>query len=75
MLQENDIVKEDVASYISKADIVELEVGNSRFGIGIIMVLAGFLGIWGCTCLINGISQLQSFQELGHVLFTAFTGL
>ena len=74
MLREPEIIKEDAATYIHKVEISELEVGNSRFGIGIILVMAGFLGIWGGTCLISGISQLQSFHEVGRILYTAVTG-
>lgn len=75
MRQENDLVDEKAATYITSAGIADLEIGNTRIGIGLILVTAGFLGIWGCTCLINGIAQTQSFQDFGRVLFTAFTGL
>ena len=75
MLREQKIVKEQVTTFINNADVTTLEVGNSRMGIGIIMVMAGFLGIWGCVCLINGFAQPQSIHEFGRVIFTAFTGL
>ena len=75
MLREQKIVKEQVTTFIDKTDVASLEVGNSRFGFGIIMVMAGFLGIWGCVCLINGVRQTQSIHEIGRVIFTAFTGL
>ena len=39
------------------------------------MVMAGFIGVWGCLCLINGIAQSLSMQELGRGIITAFTGI
>ena len=75
MLGEQKIVKEQVTTFINNADVTTLEVGNSRVGIGIIMVMACFLGIWGCVCLISGVAQTQSIHEFGRIIFTAFTGL
>jgi hypothetical protein len=75
MLSERKITKEQVSTFAGTADISELEIGNSRFGIGIIMVMAGFVGAWGCICLISGIAQSQSMQELSRGIFTAFTGI
>ncbi len=65
--------EEQVATFATNAEIAELAIGNSRFGIGIIMVMAGFVGVWGCLCLINGIVQSQSMQELARAISTAFT--
>jgi hypothetical protein len=75
MLSEEKIVKEQVASFVSNAEIADLAIGNSRIGIGIIMVMAGFVGVWGCLCLLNGIVQSQNIQELARGIFTAFTGI
>ncbi len=75
MLSDHKIAKEQVATFTADTEISELEIGNSRFGIGIIMVMAGFVGVWGCFCLINGIAHTQSTQELARGLFTAFTGI
>jgi hypothetical protein len=75
MLSEQKIAEEQVATFATNAEIAELAIGNSRFGIGIIMVMAGFVGVWGCLCLINGIVQSQSMQELARGIFTAFTGI
>lgn len=75
MLSEQKIIKEQVTTFTSAAKVSELEIGNSRFGIGIIMVMACFVGAWGCICLINGIAQSQSIQELGRGIITAFTGI
>jgi len=69
------ITEEPVATLDSRAVELDLEIGNSRMGIGMIMVMACGVGIWGCLCLINGIAQSQSLQDLGRGIFTAFTGL
>jgi hypothetical protein len=37
--------------------------------------MAGFVGIWGCLCLVNGVVQTQNIQELARGIFTAFTGI
>ena len=75
MLSEQKITKEQVATFADKAEIAELAIGNSRFGIGIIMAMAGFVGVWGCLCLISGIVQSQNIQQLARGIFTAFTGI
>jgi hypothetical protein len=75
MLREQKILKEQVTTFISSAENTHLEIGNSRFGIGIIMSIAGFLGVWGCISLLNGIAQTHSIHDLGRAIFTAFTGI
>ena len=75
MLREQKLTEEQVTTFADSAKVAELEIGNSRFGIGIIMVMAGFVGVWGCLCLLNGIAQSQSIQELGRGIITAFTGI
>jgi len=75
MLSEQNMSKEQVATFAGNAEIAELALGNSRFGIGIIIVMACFVGVWGCLCLLNGIAQSQSIQELARGFFTAFTGI
>ncbi len=75
MLSEQKITKEQVATFTGTVEINELAVGNSRFGIGIIFAMAGFVGIWGCICLVNGVVQSQNIQELARGIFTAFTGI
>ncbi len=75
MLPGQKTIDEQVAAY--ENDIVEhgLEIGNSRFGFSMIMVMAGFVGIWGCLCLISGIAQSANLQELTRGLVTALTGI
>ena len=75
MVSEEKISKEQVATFADTVEITELAVGNSRFGIGIILAMAGFVGIWGCLCLVNGVVQTQNIQELARGIFTAFTGI
>lgn len=75
MLSEQKISKEQVATFADKDETADLEIGNSRFGIAIIMTMAGFVGTWGFVCLINGLSQAHNIQELGRGIITAFTGI
>ena len=75
MLSEQKIAKEQVATFAGNTEIAELAIGNSRFGIGIIFAMAAFVGVWGCLCLVNGIVQSHSIQELARGVFTAFTGI
>lgn len=75
MITSQKITKEEVATFETGVVDSELDIGNSRFGIGIIMVMACFVGLWGCLCLINGIVQSQNLQDLGRGIFTAFTGI
>ena len=51
------------------------EMGESRLSLGIIMTISAFFGIWGVTCLISGLGQSASVQEIGSTLFTALTGM
>lgn len=75
MLIDQKMTEEQVAAFDTNVDVSDLAIGNSRFGIGIIMVMAGFVGAWGFLCLLNGIVQSQTIQELGRGIFTAFTGI
>ena len=75
MLTDQKFIKEQVATFDSSVFDSDLEIGNSRFGIGLIMTMAGFVGAWGCLCLINGIVQSQSLHDIGSGIITAFTGI
>jgi hypothetical protein len=75
MLTDQKFRKEQVATFGSSVLDSDLEIGNSRFGIGLIMVMAGFVGVWGCLCLISGIVQSQSIHDIGRGIITAFTGI
>jgi hypothetical protein len=75
MLTDQKFIKEEVATFGSTILDSDLEIGNSRFGIGLIMAMAGFVGAWGCLCLISGMIQSQSLQDIGRGIITAFTGI
>jgi hypothetical protein len=75
MLSEQKIIEEHVTTLSDQAELDELEIGNSRFGIITIMTVAGFVGAWGCVCLISGIVQSQNLHELSRGIVTAITGI
>ena len=75
MLTSHKIAKEQIAAYENSVVREDLEISNSRFGIGVIMAMAGFIGAWGCICLINGISQSSNTIELTRGIVTALTGI
>ena len=75
MLSNHKIIKEQVIALDRDTDLAELNVGDSRLGIGVIMTLAGFVGAWGFMCLLNGIIQANNIAEIGKGLITAATGL
>lgn len=75
MLTDHKISNDQACTFDSDVEISDITIGNSRFGIGVILAMAGFVGAWGCICLFNGIAQSQSIHELGRGLFTALTGI
>jgi uncharacterized protein YdbL (DUF1318 family) len=46
----------------------------SEVGMGVIMVLAAMIGIWGIACLIGGIAGSGGVGELLNGYLTAVTG-
>lgn len=75
MLSSHKITKDQVSTFSNEMNLVDTDLGNSKLGIGIIMILAGFVGAWGTVCLINGLVQANSLTQVGQGLFTAITGL
>ena len=75
MYKSIEITQERVATYDSEIEVAELELGNSKLGLGIIMIMAAFVGVWGVACLVGGLASTESFHEIGRSLFTAFTGM
>ena len=75
MLTSQKIAEEQITTFENSVVSHDLEIGNSRLGLGMIVVMAGFIGIWGCLCLISGIAQSPSIQELGRGIITAFIGI
>jgi len=49
--------------------------GISQAGVGVILVLATLIGIWGIACLIGGMSTMGGVMELGRGWLTAVTGM
>jgi len=75
MYESMEVTQERVATFDSQVEVAELELGNSRLGLGIIMVMAAFVGIWGVACLIGGLASAVGFHEVWRSLITAFTGM
>ena len=75
MYESMEVTQERVATFDNQVEVAELELGNSRLGLGIIMVMAAFVGIWGVACLIGGLASAEDFHEVWHSLITAFTGI
>jgi len=70
-----NITSERVATYNHEIVADELELGNSKLGFGIIMVMAAFVGVWGIACLIGGLSSSGNLHAIGRGLITALTGI
>ena len=47
----------------------------AEVGIGVIMVLAALIGIWGIACLFGGIVQSGGIAELVNGFISAVTGV
>jgi hypothetical protein len=75
MYESMEVTQERVATFDNQVEVAELELGNSRLGLGIIMVMAAFVGIWGVACLIGGLASAEGFHEVWRSLITAFTGM
>ena len=56
-------------------DIEKIESGVSQVGIGVIMILAGLVGIWGVVCFICGLATSGSVSGVIKKFITAVTGL
>jgi len=75
MYESMKITPERVATFDTEIEALDLELGNSKLGLGVIMIMAAFVGVWGVACLIGGLASTESFQDVGRSLFTAFTGM
>jgi len=75
MYESMEITQERVATFDSTVEVAELELGNSKLGLGVIMVMAAFVGIWGIACLIGGLANAGNIHEIWRSLITAFTGM
>ncbi len=70
-----EVTQERVATFEESIEVADLELGNSKLGIGVIMVMAAFVGVWGLACLIGGLASTSNFQEVGRGLLMAITGM
>ena len=75
MYETMEITNERLATYENEAEIPNFELGNSKLAIGVIMIMAALVGIWGTTCLMSGLADTGSVQEVGNSLMTALTGM
>ena len=75
MLSNHKISNKQISVFNNEVELVDLDLGNSKLGTGIIMAVAGFAGFWGTVCLINGFIQANSLKQLGQGLITAMSGL
>lgn len=73
-MYEIEMSKSGIRSY-EEATSTRFEMGQSRLGMGMFMSAAALFGVWGVTCLVNGLSQAGSMQELGRSLLMAITGI
>ena len=75
MYESMEVTQERVATFDTTVEVAGLALGNSKLGLGVIMVMAAFVGIWGIACLIGGLASAESFHEIWRSLLTAFTGM
>lgn len=75
MLNQERLTEERTATFYSDSRVAGFEIGNSRFGLTVIMVLACLIGTWGLVCFVNGILECQSIQMLSRGILTAATGV
>ena len=70
MYESMDLTQARAATYdTTNVDVAELELGNSKLGLAILMIMAAFVGIWGVECLIGGLANARSFYEISGVQF------
>jgi hypothetical protein len=66
---------DNIGGYEETSETVSYELSNSRLGLGVIMAMAGLVGIWGVTCIVNGLATAGSISEISRGLITAVTGI
>lgn len=70
-----EMIDTNIGGYEETAETASYDLSNSRLGIGVIMAMSGLVGIWGVTCIINGLATAGNLQELSRGLITAVTGI
>lgn len=59
----------------NEIDMPNVELGNPKFILGVIMVMTALLGMWGVLCLVGGLANCDTVQELAKGFVTAYSGL
>ena len=70
-----EMIDNTIDGYEETSETVSFDLGNSRLGIGVIMAMSGLVGIWGVTCIINGLATAGNVTEISRGLITAVTGI
>jgi len=69
-----EITGQEMSSF-ENIQTINCETESPRLGIHIIMGMTALIGIWGTTCIVNGLAATGSLQEVGRGLVTALTGI
>jgi len=75
MLQTTQATSDRIRVISSEVDVPRMDIGLSKFGLGVIVTMSALIGVWGVVCLVGGLGSCGSFQELGRGLITAVTGM
>jgi len=70
-----EMIDNGIGGFEETHETVSYELSNSPLGLGVIMTMAGLVGIWGVTCIINGLATAASVTEISRGLITAVTGI
>lgn len=70
-----EMIDSNIGGYEETRETVSYEMSNSPLGLGIIMTMAGLVGIWGVTCIINGLATAGNVTEISRGLITAVAGI
>ncbi len=74
-MYESEILEKGISATETNTAERHHELGESILGLGIILTVVAFIGAWGFTCLISGLSHAASVREMGSSLITALTGI
>lgn len=55
--------------------VEEFVVSDSKVGLGVILFMAAFVGLWGVACLISGLATMPGLKEAAKTLINAFIGV
>lgn len=66
---------EEVDTLQQEVELPRMEVGNPKFILGVIMVMAALIGMWGVLCLVGGLGNSDTLQGLARGFMTASLGM